>query len=77
MTVKVRLAIVSVPERADTPLALTLYVMIVLPLPLSPDVIPMKPELLEATHAQPVVAVRATDALPPLAGALALPGEIE
>jgi hypothetical protein len=69
VTVNVRPAIVNVPVREAEPLlAATENATVPPPLPLLPEVIVTKPELLAAVHAQPLPAVTLALPDPPLEG---------
>jgi len=76
LTVKVRPAIVSDPDRAGPVVAATLYPTSPLPLPLAPDAIVIQDTLLAAVHAQPAPAVTETVPSAPDAGTDRVSGEI-
>jgi hypothetical protein len=77
LTVKVRPAIVSVPDRAGPVVAATVKATVPLPLPLAPDVIEIHGWLLTAVHAHPLADVTAALPVPPDAGTLLESGATE
>lgn len=77
VTVKVRPAIVSAPERGGPPDAATLNRTVPLPDPLAPDVIVTQSTALEAFHPHPSPADTVTVPVPPPASTDWLSGEIE
>jgi hypothetical protein len=69
LTVTVRPAIVSVPDRAASLFAATAIVTVPLPLPLAPDAIEIHETLLAAVHAQPPEVITDTEVpVDPVAG---------
>jgi hypothetical protein len=76
LTVKVRPAIVSVPDRLGPLVAATVKFTVPFPVPLVPDVMVIHDALRVAVHAQPDPAVTATVPLPPDAGTERVSGEM-
>jgi hypothetical protein len=76
LTVNVRPAIVSVPDRAGPLVAATLKVTLPAPLPFAPAVIVIHGALFDAVHAQPPPAATDTVPVPPVAGMLWTSGDI-
>ena len=75
-TVKVRPAIVSVPDLLGPLVAATVKLTVPFPLPAVPDVTVIHEALGVAVHAQPDAAVTATVALPPAAATDLVSGEM-
>ncbi len=74
LTVKVRPAIVTEPERLGPVVEATDSWTVPLPVPWDPDVTVIHGELLAAVHGQPEPAATVTDRFPPAAGTAPLSG---
>jgi hypothetical protein len=76
LSVKVRPAMVSVPDRAGPLVAAAVKLTLPLPLPPAPEVTVIQDALLAAVQAQPAPAETATVVSPPDAGTVRVSGEI-